>query len=130
MWCFSREENTCGGRLEDTDSEEDILDYLEEEAEEVTDSDEDILDEYWGGYSCWILRKIFLMDNEEDTLEHLKEGAEYSDKNILKWYQGGYSWALEKDPEDVREFKEDIPDSLGETVNDPHGLIGKHIWRI
>lgn len=43
---FSREENTCGGRLEDTDSEEDILDYLEEEAEEVTDSDEDILDEY------------------------------------------------------------------------------------
>ena len=39
---FSREENTCGGRLEDTDSEEDILDYLEEEAEEVTDSDEDI----------------------------------------------------------------------------------------
>ena len=30
----------------------------------------------------------------------------------------------------VTEFKEDIPDSLGETVNDPHGLIGRHIRRI
>ena len=47
-WRFSREENVCGGgsRLEDTDSEEDILDYLEEEAEDVTDSDEDIRDGY------------------------------------------------------------------------------------
>ena len=42
---ISREENIGGGgRLEDTDSEEDILDYLEEEAED--DSDEDICDAY------------------------------------------------------------------------------------
>ena len=42
---ISREENVCGGnRLEDTDSEVDILDYLEEEAEHVTDSDEDLRD--------------------------------------------------------------------------------------
>ena len=38
---FGREESRSVGRLEDTDSEEDILDYLEDDPEDVTDSDED-----------------------------------------------------------------------------------------
>ena len=38
---FPREESRSVVRLEDTDSEEDILDYLEDDPEDVTDSDED-----------------------------------------------------------------------------------------